>query len=199
MKLKKEFSDFYKTIRIDSETNALRDKREILENDIKSKLPGILENYGINIIKSDIRMIDQGSYKYNTTIKDVVVDRDIAVMFPLDTTENSDPRKIKGYLRDSINISSRTVSIKEPCVRASYYEDGKEWLHIDLPLYAQDGNKVYPLTIRMHTFPPNPKKVFDIVPPFYAEIQPRLVICLSHMFFPYSHNHTTWLYPVWAI
>lgn len=143
MKLKKEFSDFYKTIRIDSETNALRDKREILENDIKSKLPGILENYGINIIKSDIRMIDQGSYKYNTTIKDVVVDRDIAVMFPLDTTENSDPRKIKGYLRDSINISSRTVSIKEPCVRASYYEDGEEWLHIDLPLYAQDGNKVY--------------------------------------------------------
>ena len=65
MKLKKEFSDFYKTIRIDSETNALRDKREILKNDIKSKLPGILENYGINIIKSDIRMIDQGSYKYN--------------------------------------------------------------------------------------------------------------------------------------
>ena len=34
----------------------LRDKRELLEDDIKSKLPGILENYGINIIKSYIRL-----------------------------------------------------------------------------------------------------------------------------------------------
>lgn len=143
MKLKKEFSDFYKDIRIDSETNALRDKREILENDIKSKFPGILEDHGISVTKSDIRMIDQGSYKYNTTIKDDVVDRDVAVMIPLNTSDNSDPRKVKGYLRDSINISSRSVSIKEPCVRASYFEDGEEWLHIDLPLYADDGSEVY--------------------------------------------------------
>ena len=143
MKLKKEFSDFYKDIRIDSETNALRDKREILENDIKSKFPGILEDHGISVTKSDIRMIDQGSYKYNTTIKDDVVDRDVAVMIPLSTSDNSDPRKVKGYLRDSINISSRSVSIKEPCVRASYFEDGEEWLHIDLPLYADDGSDVY--------------------------------------------------------
>lgn len=139
MKLKKEFSDFYKDIRIDKETNALREKREILEDDIKLKLPSILADHGISINRSDIRMIDQGSYKYNTTIKDNVVDRDVAVMFPLNTSANTDPRKIKGYLRDAINIAVRTVNIKEPCVSASYYEDGKEWLHIDLPLYAQDG------------------------------------------------------------
>ena len=143
MKLKKEFSDFYKDIRIDSESHELKDKREVLEDDIKSKFPGILGNHGISITKSDIRMIDQGSYKYNTTIKDDVVDRDVAVMIPLNTSDNSDPRKIKGYLRDSINISSRTVSIKEPCVRASYYENGEEWLHIDLPLYAENGYSVY--------------------------------------------------------
>ena len=88
-------------------------------------------------------MIDQGSYKYNTTIKDDVVDRDVAVMIPLDTLVNIDPRKIKGYLRDSINIASRTVTIKEPCVRASYFENSKEWLHVDLPLYAKDGSSVY--------------------------------------------------------
>lgn len=143
MKLKKEFSDFYKAIRIDSETNALKDKREVLENDIKSKLPGILEEHSIDINKSDIRMIDQGSYKYNTTIKDDVVDRDVAVMIPLDTNLNDDPRKIKGYLKESIDIPARTVTIKEPCVTASYYENGTEWLHIDLPLYAQDENNVY--------------------------------------------------------
>ena len=143
MKLKKEFSDFYKEIRIDSESQALKDKRGVLQDDIESKLPGILADHGISITKSDIRMIDQGSYKYNTTIKDDVVDRDVAVMIPLDTLVNIDPRKIKGYLRDSINIASRTVTIKEPCVRASYFENSKEWLHVDLPLYAKDGSSVY--------------------------------------------------------
>lgn len=143
MKLKKEFEDFYKEIRIDSETHVLKEKREVLENDIKTKLPGILSGYNIHINKSDIRMIDQGSYKYNTTIKDDIVDRDVAVMIPLNTSDNSDPRKIKGYLRDAINIFSRTVTIKEPCVRAAYYEGGEEWLHIDLPLYAKDGVCVF--------------------------------------------------------
>ena len=143
MKLKKEFADFYGEIRIDKETNALREKREILEEDIKSKLPYILKDHNISVNRSDIRMIDQGSYKCNTTISDDIVDRDVAVMIPLDICVSSDPRKIKGYLRDTINIPARTVSIKEPCVRASYYENGEEWLHIDLPLYAQYENSVY--------------------------------------------------------
>ena len=143
MKLKKEFADFYGEIRIDKETNALREKREILEEDIKSKLPYILKDHNISVNRSDIRMIDQGSYKCNTTISDDIVDRDVAVMIPLDIYVSSDPRKIKGYLRDTINIPARTVSIKEPCVRASYYENGEEWLHIDLPLYAQYENSVY--------------------------------------------------------
>ena len=143
MKLKKEFADFYGEIRIDKETNALREKREILEEDIKSKLPYILKDHNISVDRSDIRMIDQGSYKCNTTISDDIVDRDVAVMIPLDIYVSSDPRKIKGYLRDTINIPARTVSIKEPCVRASYYENGEEWLHIDLPLYAQYENSVY--------------------------------------------------------
>lgn len=143
MKLKKEFSDFYKAIRIDTETNALKTKREVLQNDIKSKLPGIMADHGITISQSDIRMIDQGSYKYHTTIKDDVVDRDVAVIIPLNISENDDPRRIKGYLKDAINIPARTVSIKEPCVRASYYENGAEWLHIDLPLYAEDGAYTY--------------------------------------------------------
>lgn len=143
MKLKKQFADFYKEIRIDDEAHELKDKREILQSDIESKFPEILSQHDISINKTDIRMIDQGSYKYKTTIKDDVVDRDVAVMIPLDTSLNTDPRRIKGYLRDAINIPSRRVSIKEPCVRASYYENGKEWLHIDLPLYVRDGSSVF--------------------------------------------------------
>ena len=143
MKLKKEFADFYAAIRIDSETNALREKREALENDIRSKLPEILDEHGIDIQSSDIRMIDQGSYKYKTTVKDTVVDRDVAVMIPLSTAVHDDPRKIKCHLRDAITIPTRTVSFKEPCIRASYHRNGVEWMHIDLPLYALDGESVF--------------------------------------------------------
>ena len=143
MKLKKEFEKFYRNIRIDGEQNTLIKKRAILEGEIKDKLSGIMEDHGIALNKSDIRMIDQGSYKYNTTIHSAIVDRDVAVMIPLDIEANPDPRKIKGYLRDSIDISVRTVQIKEPCVRAVYHKDGEEYLHIDLPLYAQDGDSIY--------------------------------------------------------
>ena len=143
MKLRKEFEDFYKDIRIDSETAVLIEKRETLEGEIKDKFPGVLDDHGIKVNKSDIRMFDQGSYKYNTTIHSDVVDRDVAVMIPLSISDNDDPRKIKGYLRDAINIYSRTVEIKEPCVRAVYHDNGEEWLHIDLPLYAKDGDCIY--------------------------------------------------------
>jgi len=143
MKLKKEFEQFFKDIVIDTEINTLMQKRTILQGEIESNLPGILEDHDISVKKSDIRMIDQGSYKYHTTIHADVVDRDVAVMIPLNTEDNPDPRKIKGYLRDSINTPVRTVVIKEPCVRAAYHKDGKEYLHIDLPLYAKDGDKVY--------------------------------------------------------
>lgn len=143
MKLKKEFEDFYKCIRIDSETQNLIDKRETLEGEIKDKFPDIMKKHDIELNKSDIRMIDQGSYKYNTTIKSTVVDRDVAVIIPLDISKNPDPRKIKQYLKESIDIPARTVSIKEPCVSAAYYENGEEWLHIELPLYANDNGQIY--------------------------------------------------------
>lgn len=143
MKLKKEFSAFYDHIRIDGEQHALIQKRTTLQGEIEDKFPGIMDAHGIELNKSDIRMIDQGSYKYHTTITSDVVDRDVAVMIPLDINENSDPRKIKGYLRDSIDISVRTVQIKEPCIRAVYHKNSEEYLHIDLPLYAKDGTDVY--------------------------------------------------------
>lgn len=79
-----------------------------------------------------------------TTIQSKVIDRDIAVMIPLDIEKYSDPRKIKGYLRDAVNhVVARTVKIKEPCVNVSYYENGEEWMHIDFPLYAKHNSKIY--------------------------------------------------------
>lgn len=41
MKLKTELSEFYAAIRIDSESHVLKEKREVLEDDIHSNLPSI--------------------------------------------------------------------------------------------------------------------------------------------------------------
>lgn len=144
MKLKKEFADLYEEIKIKDEVEDLKTKREILEKDIKDKFPGILKKHDIDLNKSDIEMFDQGSYKYNTTIKSKVIDRDVAVMIPLDIEKYDDPRKIKGYLRDAIGyVAARTVKIKEPCINVAYYEKDEEWMHIDLPLYAKHDGKIY--------------------------------------------------------
>ena len=146
MKLKKQFEDFYKEIKIDTEVEALIEKREILENDFKKNFPLKCRNHNIEVKKSDIEIFDQGSYKLHTTIKNThggSIDRDVAVMFPLNINQNNDPKKIKGYGRDAINIGNRTVNIKEPCLNVPYVEDGSEWMHIDLPLYAKHNGNIY--------------------------------------------------------
>ena len=145
MKLKKAFEAFYQDITIDVETEQLKDKRDILQKDIENKLPSELQKHAITLLKSEIRIIDQGSYKLKTTIKNPYgsIDRDVAVMIPLDIEEHNDPRTLKEYLTNALAHTNRTITIKEPCVCVSYIENGEEWLHIDLPLYAQVGDKYY--------------------------------------------------------
>jgi len=144
MKLKKQFSDFYNEIRITSESDYLREKREILQSDIENRFPNELKKHDIELKKGDIQIFDQGSYKYHTTIKNKVIDRDIAVIIPLNIYDYPDTRKIKRYLRDALNyVAAREVNIKEPCVNVTYYEDQEEWMHIDLPLYAKHNGKIY--------------------------------------------------------
>ena len=143
MKLKKQFAEFYDEITIKDESEPLIEKREILQKDIEDKFPTVLASHGIELKKTDIEIFDQGSYKYHTTIKSKVIDRDVAVMIPLDINQYNDTRKIKGYLRDAIDLASRSIDIKEPCVNVAYFEKGVEWMHIDLPLYATYDGKVY--------------------------------------------------------
>ncbi len=146
MKLKKQFEDFYKEITIDTEVEDLKEKRETLQSNITDRLPDEFDAYGIELKKSEIDIFDQGSYKLHTTIKDCYggsIDRDVAVMFPLDIEKNSDTRKIKKIVRDILKVGNRNVSIKEPCINVSYLEKDEEWMHIDLPIYAVHNNSVF--------------------------------------------------------
>lgn len=145
MKLKKQFADFYQEIKIDRDQEGviLTEKRTTLESDLKEKLPGILKEHGIEVTKSDLDIFDQGSYKLNTTISITPYDRDVAIIIPIDKETHKDTRAIKKYVREALKHTNRTIDIKEPCVTVKYIEDGEEYMHIDLPVYALYEEKVY--------------------------------------------------------
>lgn len=150
-KLYKEFENFYKEISL-SNHNDLKNKREILENDLKEKLPEKLKAEKIaTIAKKDLKFIDQGSWAsvVKTSIKpkkqgengDKTFDRDVAVIIPLDISKNNDPRKIKKIVKDILIIEDKRIpEIKTPCITITYSKEGDEVYHIDFPIYAKDEN-----------------------------------------------------------
>ncbi len=145
-KLAKQFSNFYSLIKIDGEAAALREKRDKLKSDFQSYFPSECEEYGIKINKSDLRFINQGSYKIGTTIVNPngSVDLDYAVIFPLDITVDTDPREVKIAAKRALEIKNiRTPKIKEPCVTVGYHQKEEEFMHIDFPLYADHDNQLY--------------------------------------------------------
>ena len=145
-KLQKEFEEFNNCIKIGSETSALREKRDKLKSDIEEYFPDECAEYGITINKSDLRFIHQGSYKIGTTITNPgkSIDLDYAVIFPLNTDEHTDPRKLKKAAKNALEIKNiRIPIIKEPCVTVAYYSYEEETMHIDFPLYAENNSILY--------------------------------------------------------
>lgn len=145
-KLVKEFSGFYNLIKIGSEAAALREKRDKLKSDIQNYFPSECEEYDITINKSDLRFINQGSYKIGTTIVNPngTVDLDYAVIFPLDIIIHKDSREVKIAAKEALKIENvRIPKIKEPCVTVAYHQKDEEYMHIDFPLYAEHNNQLY--------------------------------------------------------
>lgn len=145
-KLHKQFQDFHDTIKLDKGSNQLKEKRDMLQADIESKLPDKLEEIGIEINKTDLHFFDQGSYRQNVSTGIVcdAPDRDVAVDFELDITKHTDPRQIKKCVRDALRIEGKRIpSIKEPCVTVKYMQAGEEKIHIDFPIYAKHCGNYY--------------------------------------------------------
>lgn len=142
-KLQKQFNDFNDAIKCSGTAN-LRDKRDLLKADIESKFPEKCKQFGIDVKKSDLRFINQGSYKIGTAINGKNVDIDYAMIFPLNISEFNDPRELKKAVKDSLIIENiRIPSIKEPCVTVAYHENGEEYMHIDFPIYAEYEGNLY--------------------------------------------------------
>lgn len=145
-KLIREFLDFNDDIKIDTEAETLREKRDKLKQDFKDYFPSECSEYGISVTASSMEFINQGSYKIGTTIKNPNgnIDLDLAVIFPLDKDVHTDPRQVKKAAREALLIKNvREPRIKEPCVTVGYHSNGVEKMHIDFPLYAKKDDKLY--------------------------------------------------------
>lgn len=142
-KLQKEFNDFNELIKC-SDTDFLREKRDLLAEDIKNKFPDKCSEYGMEINKSDLRFINQGSYIIGTAIDGKTVDIDYAMIMPIDINDFSDPTIFKKAVKDSLIIENKRIpKIKEPCVTVAYHENNEEYMHIDFPIYAEHDNTLY--------------------------------------------------------
>lgn len=145
-KLYKQFMDFHETIKIDKDSTTLKEKRDTLESDFKSKFPSEMNAIGIEVKKSDLSFFDQGSYRVgtSTTILDDNIDRDVAVNFPLDVDKYTDSRKIKKCAKNALAILNvREPIIKDPCVTVQYKKKGEDNIHLDFPLYAVWNEQYY--------------------------------------------------------
>ncbi len=142
-KLQKEFNDFLERIK-PSGTHELREKRDKLTDDIKKDFPDLCSAYGIEVNKSDLRFINQGSYIIGTAIYGKNIDIDYAMIMPLDIEEHRDPRPIKKAVYDCLYIENKRIpAIKEPCVTVAYHCDDEEYMHIDFPIYAEHDGSLY--------------------------------------------------------
>lgn len=142
-KLQNEFTKFDESIKC-SDTPFLREKRDKLTIDIKSKFSDKCAEYGVDINTSDLQFINQGSYIIGTAIDGKTVDIDYAMIFPIDINTYSDPTCFKKAVRDSLIIENKRIpKIKEPCVTVAYHEDGEEYMHIDFPIYADFEGSLY--------------------------------------------------------
>ena len=144
--LKNEFITFYNDeVKYDG-NNEIREKKKKLKDDFKSTFPTkFKEKYEEDIKVEEIRFIDQGSYSINTTINhtDTAFDIDVATIIDLDKNKYDDVLEIKELVREALKNTNREPEIKEPCVTVKYTKVGEEKYHIDFPIYAKCGDKLY--------------------------------------------------------
>ena len=135
--LQNEFIKFHDAIKLGTyeEEQKLRDKRELLINELKQglkdeKVPGEDK-------KLVFSYFGQGSYAMHTGIIPPNNDYDIDVGIVFDiTNQEYEPVKLKKLIRDTLTRHNRTVVIRRPCITVKY-SDG---YHVDLAVYASNSD-----------------------------------------------------------
>ncbi|MED4284979.1 nucleotidyltransferase [Priestia megaterium] len=130
----KQFKDFHDAIKLKEENATLKEKRDIIINKLKEKLPD-KTNYKFSVF-------NQGSYAMNTGIKPLGSDYDIDVGLYFEMSKNDvKPVPAKQWIKDALEGHTKDIKMKVPCVTVTY----QAGYHVDVTVYAatNDDDKVY--------------------------------------------------------
>ena len=135
--LQTKFNEFHQAIKIDFDDNSpLRDKRNLIVNDLKYGLKKAFLNQGYR--PPTFEYFNQGSYDLATGVEPLVgddYDIDVGIIFNFSKNDYR-PVQVKEWVYYALKTGTRTVEIKRPCVRVQYHQNGAKWFHVDLAIYS---------------------------------------------------------------
>lgn len=134
-----QFDTFHARIklgRFDGE-KTLREKRDIIRNKLRDKLPDVFKTHGETYPAPVFR--DQGSYDLGTGTKPLDgadYDIDQGVYFPVSTETYRDPVVLKQRVYEALDGHTDEVCVRTPCVTVFYHQEGEYVYHVDLAVYS---------------------------------------------------------------
>ena len=118
------------------DSSILREKRDLLLNDLRDGLRRYTQNYKIRIPRFE--HFNQGSYAMGTGVAPLSgedYDIDVGLNFHL-SKEDYSSVEVKKWVYEALQSGNRTVVYKRPCVRVQYHRAGEELYHVDLAVYS---------------------------------------------------------------
>jgi hypothetical protein len=130
--VQKYFDEFHARIKLDEEDEKkkLREKRETLLGELRTKLPKDVPAFV---------QFNQGSYSMHTGVVplDGNYDIDVGLIFDCKRDKYPAPVELKKKVRDALANGNRTVDIRRPCITVTYVKDKVPEYHVDLVVYAK--------------------------------------------------------------
>ena len=118
------------------DSSTLREKRDLLLNDLRDGLRRYSQNHNVRIPRFE--HFNQGSYAIGTGIEPLPredYDIDVGLIFHLSKNDYSSVQ-VKQWVHGALQSGNRTVEYKRPCVRVQYHRSGEELYHVDLAVYS---------------------------------------------------------------
>lgn len=137
-----QFDQFDKAIRLGrfEENATLREKRDIIRQKLRDRLPEVFKNHGEPCPAYYFR--DQGSYEMDTGTKPLNGDYDIdqGIYFLVRTSDYPDPVVLKERVYEALDGHTNRVEIRRSCVTVFYSQNDEPLYHVDLAIYS-DGEQ----------------------------------------------------------
>jgi hypothetical protein len=138
--VQKYFNSFHNKIRLTDENEVLREKRDIVLDKLRSGIDKIFDDKEKKA--PSYQSFNKGSYAMGTGVVplDGDYDIDVGLLFDVNKDDYPDPVVVKKWVYDALDGHTDEVLIMQPCVRVQYHLGDESAYHVDLAVYAHEGD-----------------------------------------------------------